>query len=82
MKNITVSNYNEVVTDSLVPKKLKTDHETIQSMLDLYDEDKEIKEYIDLYLKKLNEFLEKEKQEAKKERSSDKKDKSNIRSYS
>ncbi|MEZ5149148.1 MAG: hypothetical protein R2759_19270 [Bacteroidales bacterium] len=73
MKNITVSNYNEVVTDSLVPKKLKTDHETIQSMLDLYDEDKEIKEYIDLYLKKLNEFLEKEKQEAKKERSSDKK---------
>jgi len=42
-------------------------------MLDLYDEDKEIKEYIDLYLKKLNEFLEKEKQEAKKERSSDKK---------
>jgi len=69
MKKITVSNYNEVVTDSIVPKQLRTDHETIKSMLDLYDEDKEIKEYIDLYLKKLNEYLEKEDQESKEEKS-------------
>jgi len=63
MKTITVSNYNQTVTDSLVPKQLKTDHETIKSMLDLYDEDKEIKDYIDLYLKKLNDYASKKNQE-------------------
>ena len=54
MKTITVSNYNQIVTESIVPKQLKTDHETVKSMLDLYDEDKEIKDYIDLYIKKLS----------------------------
>jgi len=63
MNKITVSNYNELVTDSIVPKQLKTDHETIKSMLDLYDEDKEIKDYIDLYLSKLNESLAEKKAE-------------------
>ncbi len=68
MKTITVLNYNQTVTDSLVPKQLETDHETIKSMLDLYEEDKEIKDYIDLYLKKLNDYLEKEGQEKPKEK--------------
>lgn len=63
MKIITISNYNQAITESMVPKQLKTDHETVKSMIDLYDEDKEIKDYIDLYLKKLNDYLEKEKQE-------------------
>ncbi len=63
MKTITVSNYNETVTESIVPKQLRTDHETIKSMLDLYDEDKEIKDYIDLYLTKLNESLAEKKTE-------------------
>jgi hypothetical protein len=79
MKKITISNYNEVVADSIVPKQLKTDHETIKSMLDLYDEDIEIKEYIDLYLNKLNESLEKKNQESKKEKpSKEKKTNSNT----
>jgi len=68
MKTITVSNYNQTVTESIVPQKLKTDHESVKSMLDLYDEDKEIKEYIDLYLKKLNDYLKKEGQEKPKEK--------------
>jgi len=64
MKTITISNYNQAVTDTVVPKQLKTDHETIKSMLDLYEEDKEIKDYTDLYLKKLNDHISKEDQEA------------------
>ena len=73
MNTITVSNYNQKVTDSIVPKKLRTDHETIKSMLDLYDEDKEIKEYIDLYFSKLNSFLEKEGNEETPEKPEKKK---------
>jgi len=72
MKTITVLNYNQTVNDSIVPKQLKTDHETIKSMLDLYEEDKEIKDYIDLYLKKLNEHLENDKNEKPKEKTAPK----------
>ncbi|HPE55592.1 MAG TPA: AAA family ATPase [Bacteroidales bacterium] len=61
MEKITVSNYNQIVTDTIVPKKLKTDHATVSSMFDLYEEDKDIRDYIDLYLDKLNKLIATEK---------------------
>ena len=57
---ITVANFNNTLKAADVknlPDVLKESHKDVKDMLDLYDDDKDIKKFIDVYINKLNKAL-------------------------
>ena len=69
--NITVDNFSTTVNPGLLknaPKILKDDYDFVKENIDLYNEDADIKKYIDTYVQKLNTSLSANQHVVKKEK--------------